>query len=488
MGVLQNVYMSQVEDRTVKRPVQEPPTRSLVDESGFFKKLVDNMQIGVIVGDRDGRIVYVNETYARFLGLDPLAAVGKHATELGVNSRLHIVAKTGIPEINNPHQFEDRCFLVHRVPIRDGDRIVAVLGLVLFDSASTASHLAEKVSFLESKLRVFEKELISLRSTRYTMDSIVGVSNTMETLKKLALKAATTNLPVMITGESGTGKELLAQAVHHASARRVYPFVRVNCAAIPKELFESELFGYAKGAFTGARSTGKPGKFELAHHGSIFLDEIGDLPLAMQPKLLRVLEDKEFERIGGTSPIKADFRLLAATNQDLEQMVADNRFREDLFYRLNVIVLHIPPLRERRDDIIPVARHMLKQIAKDRNRSQIVLDSRTENALIQYDWPGNARELLNLLERLVFFQEKEVISFHDLPPFLRSPEKGEQPRQSQILRSAQESAERETIQDALVRADFNKSRAAAFLGIHRSLLYKKIRKYKLPLRLDPQLD
>jgi transcriptional regulator with PAS, ATPase and Fis domain len=471
--------MSQIEDTTVKRPTKQSGIGSLADEPGFFRKLIDNMQIGVIVGDHDGRIVYVNDTYARFLGMDPLAAVGKHATELAVNSRLHIVARTGIPEINHPHQFQDRCFLVHRVPIREGNQIVAVLGVVLFDSASTASHLAEKVSFLESKLRVFEKELISLRSTRYTMDSIVGVSKTMETLKKDALKAATVNLPVMITGESGTGKELLAQAVHHAGSRRVYPFVRVNCAAIPKELFESELFGYAKGAFTGARSTGKPGKFELAHHGSIFLDEIGDLPLDMQPKLLRVLEDKEFERIGGTSPIKADFRLLSATNKNLEQMVAERRFREDLFYRLNVITLHIPPLRERRDDIIPTAERMLGQIAKERNQSQTALDSGAQRVLIQYDWPGNARELLNLLERLVFYREREVISFQDLPSYLRATEKGEPHRQSRMLRNAQESAEKETIQDALIRADFNKSRAAAFLGIHRSQLYKKIRKYKL---------
>jgi PAS domain S-box-containing protein len=466
----------------MKRPSTQKYVRSLIEKPGFFRSLVDSMRVGVIVADHEGYIVYINDTYADFLGIDPEMEIGKHASELGVNSRLHIVAKTGQMEINHPHQFKDRVFLVHRVPIHDGERIIAVLGLVLFDSASTASRLAEKVSFLESKLRVFESELISLRSTRYTMDSMVGVSRSIETLKKHALKAAATNLPVVITGESGTGKELLAQAIHHASSRRIYPFVRVNCSAIPKDLFESELFGYSKGAFTGARSTGKPGKFEMAHHGSMFLDEIGDLPMEMQPKLLRVLEEKEFERIGGNTVLKADFRLLAATNHDLERMLAENKFREDLFYRLNVIPLDIPPLRERREDIVPTARHMLKQIAGDRGWSNITLDRQAEDALTNYDWPGNARELLNLLERLVFYQEKKTISIHDLPPYLLTAGK-EAPRQRRrSLKQAQDAVEKETIRSALASAKYNKSQAAALLGIHRSLLYKKMQKHHLPVR------
>jgi PAS domain S-box-containing protein len=468
----------------MERPATESHRLSPLDSPEFFKTLVDNMRVGVIVSDHEGYIVYINETYARFLGIDPKEELGKHASELGVNSRLHVVAETGQMEINYPHQFKDRAFLVHRVPIRRGDRVIAVLGLVLFDSASTASRLAEKVHLLESKLQVFEKELLSLRSTRYTMESLVGTSPAVEMLKKHALKAAATSLPVVITGESGTGKELLAQAIHHASSRRAYAFVRVNCAAIPQELFESELFGYAKGAFTGARSSGKPGKFQLAHHGSMFLDEIGDLPLEMQPKLLRVLEDREFERIGGTSVIKADFRLLAATNHNLEQMLEENRFREDLFYRLNVISLNIPPLRERREDIMPIARHMLKQIANDRGWSDIRVEPEAEEVLTQYDWPGNGRELLNLLERLVFYQEKDVISVLDLPLFLSRKRKGGGLPQYQPLNITQGIAEKEAIQDALRRTDYNKRRAAAMLGIHRSLLYKKMKKYSLPLQLD----
>jgi transcriptional regulator with PAS, ATPase and Fis domain len=288
----------------------------------------------------------------------------------------------------------------------------------------------------------------------------------------------------VITGESGTGKELLAQAIHHASPRRPYPFVRVNCAAIPRDLFESELFGYDKGAFTGARATGKPGKFELAHHGSVFLDEIGDLPLEMQPKLLRVLEEKEFERIGGTQLIKADFRLLAATNHNLEQMLEEDRFRKDLFYRLNVITLNIPPLRERREDIVPITRHLLKRIAQDMGIMGLSMDPQAEEVLKNYGWPGNVREISNVLERVIPYLERNTIYVHDLPPYLYQDQRMPVESRTTSLKSLQGLAEREAIRHALNSTHYNKARAADLLGIHRSLLYKKMKKYNLPLRRD----
>jgi transcriptional regulator with PAS, ATPase and Fis domain len=459
--------------------------QALTKQRGFFRKLLDNMQVGVIVADHEGYIVYINDTYARFLNIDPAAEIGKHASELGVNSRLHIVAKTGQAEVNYPHQFKDRAFLVHRIPIKENGRIVAVLGLVLFDSASTASKLAEKVSFLESKLSLYEKELLSLRSTRYTMDSMVGESSALRGLKRQALRAAATSLPVVITGESGTGKELLAQAIHHASSRRLYPFVRVNCAAIPADLFESELFGYEKGAFTGASSTGKPGKFELANYGSVFLDEIGDLPIEMQPKLLRVLEEKEFERVGGTSLIKTDFRLLAATNHDLEHMLEENRFRKDLFYRLNVITLHIPPLRERREDVLPIVEYLLKRIAHDSGLQKISLGPEAQEILTSCDWHGNVREISNVLERVVSYLERDIIYPCDLPPHIHRGNRGTGLSNNPSLRRVQSRAEREAILYALQSVNYNKARAAQALGIHRSLLYKKMKKYELPLTTRP---
>jgi PAS domain S-box-containing protein len=454
---------------------------NLIQKRSFFKKLVDNMQVGVIVSDHEGMIVYVNDTYARFLGIDPKVEVGRFATDVIANSRLHIVARTGQAEVNYPHQFKDRAFLVHRIPIREDGKVIAVLGLVLFDSATTASKLAEKVAFLESKLSLYESELVSLRSTRYTIDSIIGISQPILALKRQVLKAAATNLPVLITGESGTGKELFAQAIHNASPRRPFPFVRLNCAAIPRELFESEFFGYEKGAFTGARSSGKPGKFELAHHGSIFLDEIGDLPLDMQPKLLRVLEEKEFEPVGGIKPVKADFRLLAATNHSLERMLAENRFRRDLFYRLNVVALQIPPLRERREDILPIARHLLQRITLDAGLSGVRIDLQVEEILSEHDWPGNCREISNVLERALSNMEKDTLRVQDLPPYLYRKTKISALSGSVPLKKVQGAAEREAILQALESCDYNKARTADKLGIHRSLLYKKIKNYKLPL-------
>jgi PAS domain S-box-containing protein len=453
----------------------------LVHKEGFFKSLLDSMQVGVIVSDHEGYIVYINDTYARFLGIDSKTDIGKHATELGVNSRLHIVAKTGKAEVNYPHQLKDKGYLVHRVPIKENGKVVAVLGLVIFDSTGTASRLAEKLLFMESKLNLYESELLSLRSTRYTFDSVMGVSEAIICAKTEAMRAATNNFPVLITGESGTGKELFAQAIHHASSRKPYPFVRVNCAAIPRDLFESELFGYERGSFTGANPRGKPGKFELANYGTVFLDEIGDLPLEMQPKLLRVLEGKEFERVGGSALKRADFRLLSATNQNLEEMREKKRFRTDLFYRLNVIPIHIPPLRDRRDDIIPLASYILKQIAQESGFMEIGMDNKAEEVLRSWDWPGNVRELSNVLERVSSSLQRETIYLCDLPFYLLGNKKRLAEKDRTSLKSVQGRSEIEAIRYALESTQYNKVRAAATLGIHRSLLYKKMKKYNLPL-------
>jgi len=337
--------------------------------------------------------------------------------------------------------------------------------------------LAKKLSLLESKVELYEQELMSIRSTRHTLESIVGESDALQSLRREAQKAAATQFPVLITGESGTGKELFAQGIHHASARRLYPFVRINCSAIPKDLLESELFGYEKGAFTGAGSGGKPGKLELAKHGTVFLDEIGDLPLQMQPKLLRVIEDREFERIGGTSVIHSDFRLIAATNQNLEEMMAERRFRKDLFYRLNVIPLHVPPLRERQEDILPLVRHFLNQAAVEAFLPEITLDRDAEEVFQSYQWPGNIRELSNVLERVLSSLEGNTIRVSDLPFYLYRSRKIASKLPSVSIREAQSRAEKEAILHTLRLTRYNKSKAAAMLGIHRTHLYKKIKKY-----------
>jgi len=453
-----------------------------------YRHILDSIYNGVMVTDADGYITHFNKPYGEFLGIDHEVQIGKHCTDVIENTRMHIVAKTGKPEINRAHKIKGQSIVVQRIPIKKNGKVIAVFGQVMFKDIQDVGRLARKLSLLESKVEHYEQELMSLRSTRYTLGSIVGGTNVIKSLKKEALRTAATNFPVMISGESGTGKELFAQGIHHASPRKLHPFIRINCAAIPKDLLESELFGYEKGAFTGARSEGKPGKFELAQHGTVFLDEIGDLPLQMQPKLLRVLEDKEFERIGGTRVLRSDFRLIAATNQNLEAMLAERRFRKDLFYRLNVIPLHIPPLRERRDDIPLISKHLLNQLSEEAALSEIRIDEDADEVLRSHDWPGNIRELCNVLERVVFSLDGTTIRLRDLPFYLyRSGRKA--PEYNEIsLREVQASAEKEAIQYALALNNFNKAAASKMLGIHRTLLYKKMKRYGLPLDLTAEIS
>lgn len=464
----------------------DPEKEHIRQQLEMYRRIFDHIYNGVMVTDAEGIVTHFNEPYGQFLGLDPTAQIGKHCTQVVENTRMHIVAKTGKPEINQTQWIKGQNMVVQRIPIKKNGTVIAVFGQVMFKDVKDVTKLADRLSLLESKVKHYEEELINLRSTRYTFDSIVGNSQTIKALKKEALKAAANQFPVLITGESGTGKELFAQAVHHAGPRKLYPFLRINCSAIPKDLLESELFGYEQGAFTGAKSEGKPGKFEIAGHGTVFLDEIGDLPLEMQPKLLRVVEEKEFERVGGTKIIRSDFRVIAATNQNLEDMLADERFRKDLFYRLNVIPLHIPPLRERKSDIIPLAQHFLRQMAGEANLSEISLDRDAAEALKKYAWPGNVRELSNVLERALSSIDGDIIHLCDLPFYVnrtrkRLPEHNQTPID---IKGMQVRAEKEAIRYALKETNNNKARAAKLLGIHRTLLYKKMKKHNIALTAE----
>ncbi len=454
---------------------------SIHQETEMFKLILESIYNGVVVTDADGYIIHFNKPYGEFLGIDPEAQIGKHVTKVIENTRMHIVARTGKPEINEMQQIKGHGMVVQRVPIKKGGKVIAVFGQVIFKDVRDVQKLVRKLSLLESKVKFYEQELLSLRSTRYTFDSIVGISDPIISLKKEALKAAANNLPILITGESGTGKGVFAQAIHHTSNKSLFPFIQINCSSIPKDLLESELFGYEKGAFTGASADGKPGKFELAHHGSIFLDEIGDLPIEMQPKLLRVLDEKEFERVGGTSSIRADFRLIAASNQNLEEMLARGKFRSDLFYRVNVIPLYIPPLRERREDIVPLIRYLLQQISQNSGLLGIRIDPQAEKALKNYDWPGNIRELSNVLERVLSNLDGDTIHLCDLPFYIYRSRKKSYGSNRSLLKNVQSGAEREAIRYALESTNYNKARAAEQLGIHRTLLYKKMKRYNLPL-------
>lgn len=443
--------------------------------------IFDHIENGAVVTDNEGNILYFNRPYARFLGLEAEHVIGKHVTEVLEGSRMHIVARTGKAELNQIFTSRGRDMVVQRIPIFEDGKVVAAFGQIMFKQVSDVGRLANNLSLLESKLRLYEKELTSLRSSRYNFDSIRGDSLPIVNLKEAARKAALTDLPILLTGESGTGKELFAQAIHQSSSRHKQTSVHINCAAIPKELFEAELFGYTEGAFTGAKPGGKPGKLELADGGTLFLDEIGEMPLELQPKLLRVLEDKLFERVGGNRMLKSDFRIIAATNRDLEKMVKQKLFREDLFYRLNVVSLEVPPLRERQGDIIPLARHLLGKIAENYPGSRYQLTPAAEKVLDGYHWPGNIRELINVLERTAFTIDGNCIEACDLPFYLSRQSPSSLKSGQWDLGAVVAEAEREALRKALELTGNNKAKAAKLLGIHRTVLYKKMTKYLIPL-------
>ncbi len=454
--------------------------KELEEKCRLYEAVLNNIGSGTLITDPEGYVIFFSEAYGRFLGKKPEGQIGKFTTEVVENSRMHIVAKTGIAEINHPHKIIGREMVVQRIPIFIDGKLAAVFGQVMFENVTDVQALADKLHLLEGKIRFYEKELEDLRYSKYSLKNIIGSSSPMLNLKKMALKSAMISAPVLITGESGTGKELLAHAIHAASDRKSHPLIRINCAAIPKDLLEAELFGYEPGAFTGAGAKSKPGKFELAHRGSIFLDEISELPLDMQPKLLRVLEEKEFERLGGNKVIKSDFRLIAATHDNLEQHVEKGKFRRDLFYRLNVIPLDIPPLRERRDDIAPIAMHLVQSLGKV--FGGVVKNISPEVAAIfeKYSWPGNVRELSNILERVLYSMDglDDTIKVDHLPLFLRNMAIVQE-NKARILRDVREESEREALINVLRISGNNKNKAARILGIHRTALYKKMRKFNI---------
>jgi DNA-binding NtrC family response regulator len=336
-----------------------------------------------------------------------------------------------------------------------------------------------------------KEENVALRSQiqeHSRVGRLIGQSQPMQQLYRIIKRVAKTDSTVLITGESGTGKELIANAIHYQSARRDMPFVPINCGAIPEELLESELFGHEKGAFTGAFKE-RRGRFELANKGTVFLDEIGEMSPKLQVKLLRFLQETKFHRIGGSRTIEVDVRILAATNKDLERAVAENEFREDLFYRLNVIPIQVPPLRDRESDIRPLIQHFIQQHCQKKN---IPLKRMSPGAIVsfeQYDWPGNVRELENVIERLVILTDAEEIQVQDLPSRMQSYQQVE-PKLIELgedginLKETLDDLENRLILDALQRAGGVKNKAAKLLGLNRTTLIEKMKKKQIDFTLN----
>ncbi|MCM5571158.1 sigma 54-interacting transcriptional regulator [Burkholderiaceae bacterium FT117] len=369
----------------------------------FFDQLSEMCE-GILVVDKAARIVWIDERWQRniqSLGFnDPGDVIGRPVEEIVPNTLMRHVVETGKPILLDILENKAGTYIVSRFPVHDeAGEVIGAVGLILYDRVESLKPLMGKLSRLQAELAQAQSELARQRRTRYTFSNFVGNSERALDVKSRARRAAVLNTTVLLLGETGTGKELLAQAIHSASSRARHPFIAVNVAAIPDTLLEAEFFGVAPGAYTGADKRGRDGKFRLADGGTLFLDEIGDMPLGLQAKLLRALQEREFEPLGSNAVVRFDARVIAASSIDLGQLVEQGRFRADLYYRLNVLPIRLPPLRERVEDLEPLCEHLLEQIALDNEMQPKEIDRDAIDALARLPWKGNVRELRNVLER-----------------------------------------------------------------------------------------
>jgi len=429
----------------------------------------------LVVVDKHGKVVFMDKGSEKFFGLPEWGAKGIEVTELIPDSGLPKVLETQVPLIGRLFDVKNIQRIGSAYPlIRDGE-VTGAIGRLIFRSMEEVERVNKEIHQLKNVVKTLREGQRGQYRAHYTFESILGISTAIKDVIEIAKKVSMIDTDVMILGESGTGKELFAQAIHNFN-KPERPFVRVNCPAIPFELAESELFGYEKGAFSGADSAGKPGKFELANNGTIFLDEVSSLPLSIQAKLLRILQEKEVERLGGTRIERLNFRLIAAANSDLQTLVKEGKFREDLYYRIAKAALSIPPLRERKEDLPVYINHFLKTVNERFGTRFTGLSDEALNYFIKYDWPGNVRELINALEHSCLTKwEGDEIPAISLPsgliggstPTSLSPPKG---FKKEIL-----ATEKRLLLQALEITRGNKRRAAFLLRMPRSSFYKKLR-------------
>jgi transcriptional regulator with PAS, ATPase and Fis domain len=450
----------------------------------LHRMILDIAHIGILVTDSKGNIKYLNPAFSTMFDIEIEFALGKNINDYFPKSQLLDVIRSGIPHKAIRFSYRGQDALINRYPITNGDKTIGGLIEVYFRDINVLKDLVQQMTDLEKKVLYYKRKAQGLPGAKYTFDDIIGQSDKIRDLKNLGLRFATSSQPVLLYGESGSGKELVAHAIHAYSQRANEIFIRVNCAAIPKDLMESELFGFEEGTFTGAKVGGKVGKFELADKGTIFLDEIAELPFEMQAKLLRVIENKEIQKIGTSISVYSDFRLIAATNKELATLVREGTFREDLYHRLHILVLQVPPLRERSEDILLLIPHLLRELEDKPHNLDVSFSPEVKQLLQGYAWPGNIRELRNVLSFAILSLDdgQNEIRLRNLPPYL--VEKGILKVRlfkddSCSLIQAREKSEKEALLAAMERSPQNKSKAAKILGISRNELYKKIKKYSL---------
>jgi PAS domain S-box-containing protein len=454
----------------------EKAKNELMIKNKLQDALVESMSDGVLLVDKNGYVGFINEIGADILGVNRTNAIGKHITEL-VDFRPVVleVLRTGVGYVDKEFIVKNTKgntihFIKTAVPIRDENG--ELVGVV-----DTFRKIQRVQKMVNDMVGAYAK---------FTFDDIIGNDDKFKECIRLAKIAAESSSNVLIQGESGTGKELLAHAIHSSSSRRKEPFITINCAAIPRELIESELFGYQGGAFTGAFKNGRSGKFELANGGTIFLDEIGEMPLDMQVKLLRVIQEKQFNRIGGSNIFNADVRIICATNKNLYEECNNGNFRWDLYYRLNVLSIETVPLRDRTSSIIELSEYFVQKINKKLNKRVKGIDKSVLDYFLEYDWPGNVRELENTIERAINVCEGEKITHKDLPKSIFKVDDTNNDFAGKTVRSAEdykieslEELEMRQILKVMKLTDGNISRSAAVLKTSRNTIYNKIKKYDI---------
>jgi transcriptional regulator with PAS, ATPase and Fis domain len=439
----------------------------------IVETIVENAFGWLVVVDKDGKIIYINKNYCDFLEAEREQVLGMHVAQVIENSRMHIVAATGKEEIADLQYIKGNYMIANRIPIISNGEVIGAFGTVFFRDTKEWMQMNSHVKSMLTKIQSYIQDID--RSVKFSLGDILGSSKQIQSLKEKVKMVAASDISVLIRGESGTGKELFAHSIHQLSNRSHQPFVKINCGAIPEHLLESELFGYEEGAFTGAKKGGKKGKFQLADGGTLFLDEIGDMPLNMQVKLLRALQEGEIESVGSTAPVNVDVRIIAATNRPLEKMMEEKRFREDLFYRINVVPFMVPPLRDRLEDLSILIDYFIKKITKKSGKRISAIDDNVIEKFHQYSWPGNIRELENVIEASVHLTSNETISTDSLPDYMK--ESAVYPVGKKKLKDILEETEKRILTQSLSKFNNDRLEAAKALGISKSSMYEKLKKY-----------
>lgn len=460
-------------------------------ETKSVSMLVENFFEGFIFIDKYGIIRIINETLARYLKFPKKQLIGRHFDTFGIDPALHRTLETQKPDLLSVF-YPRRNLLASRHPVFLNDEFIGAYGRYFsIDSRDlNENYIGEGYpNVLEDlevgniiqamvELKAYKSEFYKTNTTKLGVENIIGSSPVMMELKKKILAIWDSPSSVLLTGSSGTGKELFAQAIHYHSERNNFPFIKVNCAAIPENLLEAELFGYVEGAFTGARKGGRVGKFEMANKGIIFLDEIGDMPLAMQAKLLRVIQEREIERLGSEITIPIDVRVISATNKDLYDMTLKGQFRADLYYRLNVINLNIPDLQDRKSDIPDLVYYFIETLNSKLKRNITGVSSEVMDRFMSYEWPGNIREMINVLEAAMNFCRSDTVGLDHLP-FSFVAEYVKYPSKDEDLHSTIDDIKKTEVVSALEKCGGQRKAAASLLGVSKSTLYRLMKKYDM---------